>query len=285
VKRAAALALAGLLPLTSGCIAAVVPLAAGAALVKTRDGKGDPRTPDAASTSATSSAKSAEPSEVGEPGGDPRVTSTSLASLPPPGATSLGSQSEIAAFRSYALAQAGLLAGAGGKRISAILRDASQLRAVRAECGNLPPAVFVDLDPGRETFDPLEPGIADPALGAALAELRGRAVRIVWFSRLSSNFAEATRAALAASGLDPSGSDELVLMPDIDERKQSLRDQHAKRSCPIAMVGDERADFDELYLYLRNPALAIELDVLLGKGWFLASPFIATTAAQPGTVP
>jgi hypothetical protein len=260
-----AVVLAGLLPLVSGCVAAVVPLAAGAALVKTQadGGKGTSVSSPVASATARS---------------DLRVVATSLTALPRPDpAAPLGSGT-TAGFVSYALGQAEIAPGRG-TRLSALLHSASDLRALRAPCGPLPAAVFLDLDPGRGTFDPLAPGQADPGLAAALASLRARGVRVVWFSRLGENFAAPARAALLDGGLDPAGNDELVLMRTIDERKQSRRDELAARYCPIAMLGDERADFDELYLYLRNPDSALALDAMIGRGWFLASPFAPPAAA------
>lgn len=273
MRRAAALALASLLPLTAGCIAAVVPLAAGAALVKTRAGSDDSRA-DAPVPLAAASAR-----------GDLKVLPTSLTALPAPDpALAAAGDPAILAFRRYALEQAGIRAGTSG-RTSAIISTPSELRPMRAGCGAGPAAVFVDLDPGRGTFDPLAPGQADPALGAALAALRERGIGVIWFSRLGANLAAAARAALVQGGLDPAGQDELILMRDIGERKQSLRDAAAKRVCPIAILGDERADFDELYLYLKNPDAAIGLEAMVGRGWFLASPFAAETAIDAGAAP
>lgn len=272
MRRRAALLLAGLAPLTSGCIAAVLPVAAGAALVKRHADleKGAAKPEPAAASSARS---------------DLKIVATSLNALPPPDVPVGPGHTAISTFRDYGLAQA-KLAPAAGKRTSAILHSASDLRVARTACGNLPPAVFLDLDPGRGAFDPLAPGKADVALGAALAELREQGVRMVWFSRLGTSFGPAVRESLASSGLDPAGTDELVLMRDIGERKQSLRDEFARRVCPIAMLGDERADFDELYLYLINPDAAVGLDAMLDKGWFLASPFSPPNqAAQTGATP
>ena len=272
MKRRAALLLASVAPLTSGCIAAVVPLAAGAALVK-RHGDLEERNTKPAPTAAASDRS------------DLRVVPTSLADLPPPDGAPATNNPAIPPFRAYALAQAEL-PPASGKRMSAIVPSARDLRVARAPCGIQPPAVFIDLDPGRGAFDPLAPGQADRALAAALAELRGRGVKMVWFSRLSASFAPAVREALVRGELDPAGADELALMRDIGERKQSLRDDIARRKCPIAIVGDERADFDELYLYLKDPAAAVGLDAMIDKGWFLASPFspAPTNAATGATL-
>ena len=271
MTRAAALALASLLPLTSGCVAAAIPLVAGAALVK---GRGGPQAAPAPPASAPGVVHASARSDL-------KVVLTSLTDLPAPDGAAGGADTSVLAFRSYALSRVSTPPGSGG-RPSAIVTKASDLRAVRSDCGALPAAVFIDLDPGRLTFDPLVPGAAAPALGAALAALRHSGVEVVWFSRLGANFAAAARTALAEGGLDPAGMDELVLMGDISERKQSLRDAVAQRVCPIAILGDERADFDELYLYLRNPDAAVALDALIGNGWFLASPF-APAASQAAT--
>lgn len=273
--RWALLVLAGLAPLTSGCIAAVAPLAAGAAIVRSQERGGG------ASDRGPAVARAADRSDV-------TVTLTGLTSLPAPrsapslAAAPVGDPS-VTAFLRYALAQAqaGPKAeprGGRSKRLSAVLASASKLRADRGECGALPPAVFIDLDPGRESFDPLQPGAADPALGPALAQLRASGLKVVWFSRLGANFLGAARAALAEAGLDPAGVDELALPRDIGERKQSLRDEAARRLCPVAILGDDRADFDELFLYLRNPHAAMGLESLIGQGWFLASPFVPSSA-------
>lgn len=262
MKRCGAvLLLTSLLAITPGCIAAAIPLAAGAAVVRTRDRA--PAVP-AAQDSAASNL---------------RITPLALAELPPPDAASSSVSSTIAAFRDYTLAQLALQPGA--KRPSALLTRAADLKADRAACAPSSIAVFVDLDHGRSTFDPLAPGRSDPAFGAALSDLRAGGVEVVWFSRLSESFAEATRAALAAAGLDPTGSDRLVLLRDLGERKQSRRDEVAKTVCPLAMIGDERADFDELYLYLKQPEAALALDAMIGRGWFLASPFAPAAPDRP----
>ncbi|NJK31325.1 MAG: hypothetical protein HC927_02305 [Deltaproteobacteria bacterium] len=46
----------------------------------------------------------------------------------------------------------------------------------------------------------------------------------------------------------------------------------AATACIIAIAGDERADFDERYRYLRNPRAGAQLDLLIDDGWFLIEP-------------
>ena len=270
MRHAAILLLAGLAPAISGCVAAAVPLAAGAVLARR---VAAPASPAPASASAPAVQAGAARSDI-------KVTQLNLTELPPPDAPTPRSNPAVAAFRDYALTQLAPQPGKG-KRPSALLSRASDLRSDRAECNATLAGVFIDLDPGRGTFDPLAPGEPNRELAAALAELRSRDVAVVWFSRLGSAFADATRAALVAGGLDPDGRDELVMLSVLDERKQTRRDEVSKRLCPIALVGDERADFDELYLYLKNPDAAVALDAMIGRGWFLASPFATRTEIAP----
>lgn len=286
MRRDAALALAASLsavPLLSGCIAAAIPLAAGAAIARreaARQASGGVPAPVAPLVPAQSSVTGAAV-ESASASSDLSAIGTRLTALPPPDLPVGTGGVAVKAFRTYALRQT--MGGAGGReRSSALLASPSDLRTARMPCGARPSAVFLDLDPGRGTFDPLAPGTADPALGAALTALRERGVAVIWFSRLGENFAGAIRAVLIQSGLDPAGGDELVLMRDIAERKQTRRDEAAKRVCPLAILGDERPDFDELYLYLKKPEAAVALDAMIGRGWFIASPFDQAASAPAG---
>ena len=78
--------------------------------------------------------------------------------------------------------------------------------------------------------------------------------------------------ALKTSGLDPAGSDPLLLVRDHDDRKQSLREDAQRDVCVIAIAGDRKGYFDELFDYLRDPRSGEALDYLLGSGWFIAPP-------------
>jgi len=46
----------------------------------------------------------------------------------------------------------------------------------------------------------------------------------------------------------------------------------------VAIAGDERGDFDELFDYLRDPGSAVGLYPMMGEGWFLV-PSLGTPAA------
>ena len=56
----------------------------------------------------------------------------------------------------------------------------------------------------------------------------------------------------------------------IQDRKQTRRRAFAEEHCVVAILGDEKADFDELYQYLRSPDDAVTLERLVGDRWFLA---------------
>ena len=57
-----------------------------------------------------------------------------------------------------------------------------------------------------------------------------------------------------------------------------MREQAAQTACLVAIAGDERRDFDELFGYLRDPTMATHFDSLLGAGWFL----VPNPLAPPG---
>lgn len=265
MRGAAVALLVASAPLTAGCIAAAaaIPIAAGAAVIRTETrGEGAPTQPASASVSARRFAKASDASDY-------KVVLTDLTELPRPVGAN-GTIVSSAALLTYLAKQNDT---AGGRRLSALLSRPGDLSAQQAECRASDKAVFIDLDPARGSFDPLSPGEPDDGLELTLANLRSQGIAVVWFSRLGENFADAVRTALADSGLDREGRDQIVLMRDIEERKQTRRAAIADLLCPVALVGDERADFDELYLYLKNPDAAVALDAMIGRGWFLLSPF------------
>lgn len=274
----AALALLSLAPMATGCVAAAaIPLAAGVAVVRSHAG------PDPKGVRAAVPVPRPQPGMASD-ASDYRVVLTELTALPPPDAAVSGATREAAALQAYVAGQLAAVPSGGKPRLGALLSRPGELSAQRRECRATANGVFIDLDPGRGSFDPLAPGRAETGLVRALAALRSQGVAVVWFSRLGENFADAVRAALTASGLDPEGHDRIVLMRDIGERKQTRRAAIADTLCPVALVGDERADFDELFLYLRSPDAAAPLDALIGRGWFLLSPFAPpppTTEVSP----
>lgn len=281
MRAGAAVLLAIFSTLATGCVAAALPLVAGVATFHgTADRDGKPPKGEGAAT-APSAVRVSAPIAEKTPS-ETVVRVTSLAAMPPPVFATAGSSSPIFALQSYVIGLTERPANGAGRRLSALLAKSGDLTSARAECRAASGAVFIDLDPGRGTFDPLSPGLPNDDLAAALASIRAQGISVVWFSRLGENFDAAVRGALAASKLDPDRRDQVVLMRTIEERKQTRREALADFLCPLALVGDERADFDELYLYLRNKDAAVSLESLVGDGWFLVSPFQShLTGAQP----
>ena len=259
-------ALAGLiaaLPLLSGCVAAAIPAVAGGAMLHSRHHK---------STKAEKADDPALPP-------DTQLVRTDLTSLPPPDPARAPDAIALAALESYGAAE--LTKAAGEPHDSALLADPGSLQPDRQDCGAHPPAVLVDLDPGKAAFAPQTASKADPELAAVLAGLREEGAAIVWLSRADPAARGAILHWLAASGLDPKGTDTLALASGFAS-KQELRQSLAATLCPIALVGAERSDFDDLYLYLKDPASAVALEAMINHGWFLIDPVEAGAAPATG---
>ncbi|MBU1605507.1 MAG: hypothetical protein KKD08_01680 [Alphaproteobacteria bacterium] len=285
----------------TGCVAMAIPLAAGTLMATSSKTNGGTRAQAAAKTARIETVAVLDAAEAG-PGAlssaaagasaeaDVRLapkaaaagtapvrteTSTGLTVIHGPlPAPTRATDRIVAGFLAHALDQAQrnpVLT----PRQSALLAEPDLLTPERMECGGKPPAAILDLDPGKESFDPLVPAAGNPRLAAALAELRERDVTVFWTSHLGAGFEDALRSVLAQTGLDPQGRDRLLLLRSLDERKHTRRTEIAQTHCVVAILGDQRADFDELFHYLRQPDTALRLDAMLGKGWFLADPIPA----------
>lgn len=263
------------LPALSGCIAAAIPLAAGGAMFRSDavSGKKSPE-PNASVTVEVSKSKS---QQATAPSG---VVLTNLTALPVPSPADIAAGNtprtdvhNFDAFYGYALEQASTDPLEAPMR-SALLQNPGSLEPVRQNCGPLAPVVLVDLDPGDAVFDPTTRGVANDSLAQVLAVLRSKKVGVVWISAQDRAQEGAIRARLVSSGLDPQGSDRLLLPDPQHATKQSLRFSLAASQCPIALAGDSKPDFDELFAYLKNPDAAFSLDEMIGEGWFLTpNPF------------
>lgn len=139
-------------------------------------------------------------------------------------------------------------------------------------CEGKLPAVVVDLDSGPQRFVPGEAHAPSPALAEGLARLRSAGVVVLWITALPAGEVGAVADALRASGLDPAGSDPLLLVRSGADRKQLLREDAARDVCVIAIAGDGKGDFDELFDYLRDPRSGESLEYLMGAGWFIVPP-------------
>ena len=160
---------------------------------------------------------------------------------------------------------------ADGRIASAMLSPDAKLDLLPqlAPCERAERAVVIDLDPGAAAFEPAEQLGAQPALADKLDVLRRAGILIMWISRQDPNRVTDIADALLRSGLDPTGRDPILLTLGDGDRKQTLREQAAGTACVVAIAGDERQDFDELFGYLRDPTRASNFDPLIGAGWFL----------------
>jgi hypothetical protein len=159
-------------------------------------------------------------------------------------------------------------------RESMLLLDPPSLDPALVRCGTLPPAVLVDLDPAGSLVQVVsEDGTpSSPDLANYLADLRQRGVAVYWISGHGPENASAIRRRLVASGLDPAGRDPLIVTRFVGESKQARRQALGETNCLLAIAGDQRGDFDELYDYVLDPAIAAPLEQHVGNGWFLAPP-------------
>lgn len=200
------------------------------------------------------------------------VQLTELTALPPPSATGATGGDAYAAMAKYALLQAPPPAP-GKARHSAIVDPASITGSAKTlDCADQPPAVLIDLDPGKGVLDLNDPPHPAEGLAAALASLRAVGVTVLWISALPNSGADRLHTLLTATLLDPTGADKLLLLSGKSDSKQQQRMAALKQWCIVAIAGDRRGDFDELYDYLKDPnAPSISmLEPMMGSGWFLA---------------
>ncbi len=157
--------------------------------------------------------------------------------------------------------------------VSALLVDPASLMPERKPCGEMPLAALIDLDPAGGLMSLDEGGeTPDPLLGDHLRQLREADITVVWISDHGPEAAGRIRSRLVRARFDPFGTDSLILMRFAGESKQVRRRRLGESYCLIAIAGDQRADFDELYDYVLDPGMAEPLEAMLGDGWFFAPP-------------
>lgn len=276
------LTLLALVPLLSGCIAvAALPVLAGGAMfaggnVRIRAATPRPKPNGTVRLAAAAEERTAGsavavppvlPPALTQPAG--RGAALPVVGLPPPDSLAPDPWREFFAYAGEKGAQA-----AGKARTRSVLLEqgtALTLPKLR-QCEGKVPAVVIDLDTGPQAFAPGTVQTPSPALVEGLARLRAAGVVVLWITALPAREVSAVAEALKTSGLDPAGSDPLLLARDRDDRKQLLREDAQRDVCVIAIAGDRKGDFDELFDYLRDRRSGEALDYLLGSGWFIAPP-------------
>ncbi|MCA1661832.1 MAG: hypothetical protein LC648_06605 [Novosphingobium sp.] len=263
-----------LAPLLGGCVAvAALPVLASGAMfaggnVKIRAATPRPKVAQPPRVAAERTAGAPAGAEAAAGAG---IVLTNLTALPPPGPVRSAAADPWRRFVAWALDRAPAAAGRAPRR-SVLYEPGSSLALPRMrECRAETPAVVIDLDREGAPFAPAA-APADPALAADLARLREAGIVVLWLTALPADRVGEVAEALRASGLDPEGRDPLLLARNPDDRKQTLREDANRDVCVIAIAGDRKGDFDELFDYLRDPAAAVSLDSFLGAGWFLVPP-------------
>ena len=273
----------------SGCVAAAIPALAGAAITRTAtDGKEAGKAeapkqaavakPDAAAAEAARAqiAQLAQGESVGKTSPQPSAAAVAMRT---------GPYSDFVIYASgRKIVDPALLTPGEEPTYSATLADPTSLSAKRRPCQSLTPTVLIDLDPAGTVFSPGTTVAPPLSFADGLASLREQKVSIAWISGTSAAYAGDVRAALKSSGLDPEAADELLLMRYPADRKQTRREDLAASSCLLAIAGDTREDFDELYDYLVNPEAALALELLIGDGWFLLPGLTRPPEQSPTTL-
>lgn len=185
-----------------------------------------------------------------------------------------GVPSDFARFLRYAQAAA-RDARAGTELYSALLADETALDGKRRRCAVGEQLVAViDLDPANGLFAPPVASAKAPGLAAGLRMLREAGMEIAWISDLPTERSGGVRTALEQSGLDPRGQDIISLRRNEGDTKDQRKASLGGFACIVAIVGDERSDFDARFKYLRKPEAGAALEGLIGDGWFLVAPLI-----------
>lgn len=183
-------------------------------------------------------------------------------------------QSGFARFTRYALATA-QLSRSGAEMPSALLADPVALDGKRRICAaGEQLVVVIDIDPVGGLFAPPASPVAAAGAVPALALLRDAGFEIAWISDLPTERSGSLRTALEQSGLDPRGQDIISLRRDEGDTKDQRKVSLGGFACIVAIAGDERADFDARFKYLRDPKAGTAIESIIGDGWFLIDPLI-----------
>jgi hypothetical protein len=270
-----------LAPLLGGCVFAALPVVAGGLVAHDEMSRPKSQKP-ATSAPARAQTDQTNLAAVADSAPSTKWVATPLRALPAP-TTPVATIDRVptatdmtswAAFARYAVSRAPP-PPPGEARHSAVIDQATIVDLPRREqCGSQPPAVVIDLDPGQEPIKLDDPPAPAPGLAEALASIRNVGVSVLWLTEHPAAEEDRVRRLLRAVELDPDGSDNLLLPRSSDERKQTLRLAAARDWCILAIAGDRRGDFDELFDYLLDSTgpTAIALEPMFDDGWFLAPP-------------
>ncbi|MEH6827095.1 hypothetical protein [Parasphingorhabdus sp.] len=193
--------------------------------------------------------------------------------------------SPYADFAAHALKQSARLEAGEGVESVVLIPRVDIFKPETMACEHKPLAVVIDLDDvtGRDWIK-AETLYRQNGLIEVLNSLRAAEISVIWLSDQPVTASQRISAILNEAGFSQSESDDFLFLDrGAEDRKQVRRWDAARNYCIVAMAGDDRADFDELYDYLRDPDGAITLNNMFDNGWFLTPPPLveATEAAKP----
>lgn len=276
----------------SGCVAAAIPLVAGGALARTStDGEPGPSVEKAPTAKPAGQQSQLAATSSVPPSSESASEALQEALVAPPSererTSALAQKPELAEFVRYSTEKAYAFTQGGEALATAVLVNPASLDGERRMCeqgDERDPAILIDLDPGDGVFGEASPLPTEKSIALSIKVLRSEGVTVAWISENSAANADIVRDALTTSGLDPEAEDTLLLMRYPGDRKQTRREEFASETCLIAIAGDERRDFDELYEYLTNRNAALALEPMFNNGWFLVGEQKAAAPVAPNAI-
>jgi hypothetical protein len=261
-----------------GCVAVLLPIAAVGVIGKKEVDKARARTRAAEQSFDASSTEIASPPQVfvGDAPPEPiAALPTPTGEAEAPGAMSALdrlAQSNISnaylPFARHALGEAAKRSKGGAARSAVLVERVSLSQPQTISCDAKPMAVLIDLDVAPGT--PAEMDIQRQNGFAALLEtLRESGIRIAWLAETDERQLKPILD-LLREGEEPVLRDTDLMLVGLpgSYRKQERRWALAASHCVVAIAGDRKGDFDELYDYLRDQSYAIRLELFTGRGWF-----------------
>lgn len=195
--------------------------------------------------------------------------------------------SPYAGFAVHALRQSARLAEGVGVESVVLVPRVDILKPETIGCAGKPLAVVIDLDDASDQdWIRAQTLYRQNGLIEVLRSLRLAEISVIWLSDQPVAASEKILAILNEAGFSESESDDFLFLDrGADDRKQVRRWDAARSYCIVAMAGDDRADFDELYDYLRDPDGAVTLERMFGNGWFLTPPPLVEADETTGATP
>ena len=193
--------------------------------------------------------------------------------------------SPYAGFAAYALQQSVRLEAGEGVKSVILVPRVDMIKPETMGCEGKPLAVAIDLDDktGGDWLS-VKTLYRQNGLIEVLSSLRAAGISVIWLSDQPVAASKTISAILDEAGFSQSESDDFLFLDrGGEDRKQVRRWDAARHYCIVAMAGDDRSDFDELYAYLRDPDGAVTLEKMFDNGWFLTPPPLveATDAPTP----